>query len=514
MTDTGGLNKLNYLLKKRTFYIVVFVVSVLLLGLIFVQLYWVKNAYRLKTVEFDHKVAGILKETASFVDKKTQYFYLYGRSYIRPGEGVMVLNTNRDTVHLYNAFPYDTRPDTCFYSTGISNYDMLTMVDVTMRFEYRPADTARNIKVENSLLQNLDSTNYRIRLEDPRSIHNVINMRLLDSTLRSLIRLAGIDTGFIYGIRKKGAAVFDHVSGKSTEELNASPHKKELFTDRAFTRPYELVLFIRNKDNIILGTLAWTLASSGLIILLLIAAFIYFFRTVMAQKKLSEMKTDFINNMTHEFMTPVTNISLAIETLEKNKEQKRFADNDRIVEVIASENAHLKENIDKVLQVAVLDKGSFALNPVPVNMHTVLQRVARSFEIPVQQKKGQFIFELHAGEPVIVADETHIINLFYNIIDNAVKYSYDEGLKITMRSGVANKKLWVSIEDNGKGISAEVQKNIFDKFYRGSTGNVHDVKGFGLGLTYVKSIADAHQISIDVKSIEGKGTIFTLWFNQ
>jgi signal transduction histidine kinase len=149
-----------------------------------------------------------------------------------------------------------------------------------------------------------------------------------------------------------------------------------------------------------------------------------------------------------------------------------------------------------------------------VNIHAVLSRVARNFEIPVQHKKGQFIFELHAGEPVIVADETHIINLFYNIIDNAVKYSFDEGLQIIVRSGVANKKLWVSIEDNGKGMISEVQKNIFDKFYRGSTGNVHDVKGFGLGLTYVKSIAEAHNISIDVRSAEGKGTLFTLWFNQ
>jgi two-component system phosphate regulon sensor histidine kinase PhoR len=426
----------------------------------------------------------------------------------------MVLKTGADTIKLYNAFPYDTKPDTCFYSTGISDYDRLTMVDVTMRFEYRTADTARNIPAENRLLQELDSSNYRMRLEDPRAIDKIVNTRLLDSTLRALAKLAGIDTGFTYGVRKKGTAAFDLIFGGNTKELVNASYKAELFTDRAFTKPYELVLFIRNKDSIIFGTLLWTLASSSIIILLLIAAFIYFFKTVLAQKKLSEMKNDFINNMTHEFMTPVTNIALAIETLEKNKEQERPADNDRLVEVIASENAHLKENIDKVLQVAVLDRGRFVLNPTPVNIHAVLSRVARNFEIPVQHKKGQFIFELHAGEPVIVADETHIINLFYNIIDNAVKYSFDEGLQIIIRSGVANKKLWVSIEDNGKGMSSEVQKNIFDKFYRGSTGNVHDVKGFGLGLTYVKSIADAHNISIDVRSAEGKGTLFTLWFNQ
>lgn len=510
------------MLKKKSFYIVVAIVAILLVGLILVQLYWVKNAYRLKEVEFNNRVQGILEKAADFANKRSASFNLYARSYLRPDEELVILKSRvgrqgarKDTLTLFNAFPYYDRPDTCFFTTGTFNYGRLSLMDISLRFEMRGADTALNITEKNRELHEVDSSNYRQRLEDMRPANKLVKPRLLDSAIRSLVATEGIDTGFAYGVRKKGQKNFDIISDqRMSAQLEHSAYKTELFTGRAFIKPYELLLFIRNKDNIIRSTLIWTLTISSIIIILLISAFIYFFRTVLAQKKLSEMKTDFINNMTHEFMTPVTNIALALETLGENKLRQTQEDEGRIMQVIATENAHLRDNINKVLQVAVLEKGSFLIDPAPVNLHQLLQRVARSFDIPVKLKKGNFRFDLHANHPVIIADETHIINLFYNIIDNAVKYSGAEPLLITVRSGSANKKIWISIQDNGKGMNADVKKNIFDKFYRGSTGNVHDVKGFGLGLTYVKSIAEVHGISIDVKSTVGEGTIFTLWFNQ
>jgi two-component system phosphate regulon sensor histidine kinase PhoR len=284
-----------------------------------------------------------------------------------------------------------------------------------------------------------------------------------------------------------------------------------LFKNIAYTSPYELVVFINNSDAVISKSLGGALLASFSIIILLAAAFTYFVRTLLRQKKLSEMKTDFINNMTHEFMTPVTNIGLAIETLQKGN--KTPGDETKILEVIATENVHLQDNINKVLQVAVLERGSFLLNTTEVNIHEMLTRVARNFNMQLEAKEGKFVFNMNASNPVIDADETHIINLFYNIVDNAVKYTTEKPPVITIATGISNKKLWASITDNGPGMSAEVQKNIFDKFYRGSKGDTHDVKGFGLGLSYVKSIADAHGFTIEVKSIQYTGTTFTIRFS-
>ena len=220
------------------------------------------------------------------------------------------------------------------------------------------------------------------------------------------------------------------------------------------------------------------------------------------------MKTDFINNMTHEFMTPVTNIGLAIETIERGNGN---GSTPKLLSLISSENAHLRDNINKVLQVATLEKGNFQSEITEVNVHEVLHRVVKSFDLSVAEKQGKVHLDFKADYPVVSFDETHLINLFYNIIDNAIKYaSPGRPLKIDIRTRNTDRKLAITIEDNGIGMSPGVKQQIFNKFYRASNGNRHDVKGFGLGLNYVKTIADAYALKIDVDSSEAKGTSFTI----
>lgn len=503
------------MLRTKQLYIVFIGVALLLLGLILIQVYWVNHAYALRKASLNERVDKVLKQTAAYIEDHSTHFYLYGHSYIQAGEGVTVLKTTSrqghgDTVKLFNAFPYPNKPDTCFYTTGVSWYDMLTLVDITMRFEYRATDTLINIPEQNRLYNDMTLGNYRQLLDDRKNISERINIRKLDSVLIASLRSEHIDLPYAYGLKKKKAATFEYVSNKkSIKQLLYSPYHSALLSSQPFTAPYDIYLHLYNTSSYIGKSLVWSLASSAAIILLLGISFLYFSHTVLRQRKLAEMKTDFINNMTHEFMTPVSNIALALETIAKPG--TTVSDKDRIFDIISSENMHLKDNINKVLQIAIMEKGGFMLNPSMADIHVILKKVAQSFEIQLSEENGRFKFDLSSVNHIVMADETHLINMFSNIIDNAIKYA-DKRPIITLASATIDKKLIITIADNGPGMSAEIQKKIFDKFYRGSHRNVHDVKGFGLGLSYVKSIADAHDIAIQVKSTPGKGTSFIFRF--
>ncbi len=504
-----------YVRTKRGFYIVTAAVAVLLLGLITVQVYWVRDAYISRQEHFNRQTQRLLERLAEYSKDELTAFYLYGRSYINPGEGVMMLKADyaskkiTDTVSLFNAFPYNNEDnDSCFYATNISYYDRLTLVDVAMKFTYKLPDTTLNVPEKNREFRELTMANVRTKLDNPLPVASRLPPEKLDSVLSLTLRQEQLEAPYVFGIRKKGASTFEYTRGSAPALLlGKSGLKKEILSEAPFATPYELVLHIDNRDKYISRSLMSALGVSFMIILLLVAAFIYFAYTVLRQKKLSEIKTDFINNMTHEFMTPVTNIALALETLERKYDTN-------VLDIIGTENNLLKDNINKVLQVAVLEKGSYLLDPTDTDIHTLLKRVVRNFSPQLQEKNGKIAFELKALNPCVIADETHIINLFYNLVDNAVKYSGKAAPFITISTSNEKGKLKVTVRDNGKGMPPGVKEMIFEKFYRGQKGDRHDVKGFGLGLTYVKSIAAAHGIIIHVDSKEGEGTVFTLWFKQ
>lgn len=490
-------------------------VAVLLLGLITVQVYWVRSAYRSRQEHFSRQINAVLARVAAYSNDELHSFYLYGRSYIDPGEGVMMLKTDykarriTDTISLFNAFAYNNENnDSCFYATNISYYDRLTLVDVAMKFTYKLDDTTLDVPEKNKEFKQLTLANVRTRLDNPLPVVKRLPPAKLDSVFAVALGQEDLQGAYVFGLRKKGAENFDYTYGRSDPALlSATKFSTQIFSDIPFATPYELVLHIDNRDKLISLSLMSALGVSFVIILLLVAAFIYFAYTVLRQKRLSEMKTDFINNMTHEFMTPVTNISLALETLER-----RYDAN--VLDIIGTENNLLKDNINKVLQVAVLEKGSYLLDPADTDIHILLKRVVRNFSPQVQEKHGKIGFEFKATNPHVFADETHIINLFYNLVDNAVKYSGEKAPLITIGTANEKGKLKVTVQDRGKGMPPAVKEMIFEKFYRGQKGDRHDVKGFGLGLTYVKSIAAAHGIIIHVDSKEGEGTVFTLWFKQ
>ncbi len=297
---------------------------------------------------------------------------------------------------------------------------------------------------------------------------------------------------------------------KLEKQLKNSEYEVELFTGITGS-PGSLQLFFPSKTTWLWRSV-WPLLVLGLtLILLIVFCFSYVIFVVFRQKKLSDIKNDFVNNMTHEFKTPIATISLASDSIlsptiiNAPDKIRRFAD------IIKQENRRMLSQVEKVLQMALLDKHDFKLNLKPLNIHEIISQAVENINLQVQQRNGQIRVDLAALNQEVMGDPVHLTNIIYNLLDNANKYS-PENPDITVRTKNKGRLIEVSVCDKGIGLTREAQKLVFEKFYRVPTGNLHDVKGFGLGLSYVKAMTIAHNGKVDVESEPGKGSCFILTF--
>lgn len=244
------------------------------------------------------------------------------------------------------------------------------------------------------------------------------------------------------------------------------------------------------------------------LILILCSAFTIFI--IFRQKKLSKIKNDFINNMTHEFKTPISTISLASQMLKDNSVETTQSFIDHIAKIINDESKRLTYQVEKVLQMAVFNEARMKLKLKPISVHKIIQNLLPNFTIRVEDRNGNMYQNLDASQDVIMADEVHVSNIISNLLDNAIKYCKDSP-EISISTRNKDKGIVISITDNGIGISKEDQKMVFERFFRVHTGNVHNVKGFGLGLSYVKKVVDAHNGEVNVDSVLEKGSKFEVY---
>lgn len=270
-----------------------------------------------------------------------------------------------------------------------------------------------------------------------------------------------------------------------------------------------MILVIPNIKNLVLRNISWMIAGAIFFTLMIVAAFYVTIYALLRQKKLSEIKNDFINNMTHEFKTPLATISLAVDALRNDKVSQDKTKMDYFSGIIKEENKRMNKHVETILQAALMDRQELQLNKKPLHTHAILEQVLENYTLQLQDKNGRIDVSLNAKRDLIEGDEVHIRNLISNLIDNAVKYS-KENLVLKISSTSNNRFLVMRFEDNGIGMSKETVRRIFEKFYRAHTGNIHNVKGFGLGLSYVKTIIDAHDGKIKVESTLGKGSCFTI----
>jgi len=340
-----------------------------------------------------------------------------------------------------------------------------------------------------------------------------VDLAQLDAFLNQELKNRGIEINYNYGIVQKNAkrVRFKNTSAIDDDEaLINSPLEVTLFPMDLTPKDYSLSIDFPKKQNYLIKQALVPLSASGFLMLVVIGCFGYAVKVILQQKKISDVKNDFINNMTHEFKTPIATVSLATEALQDKDLRQNESIVDRYVDVIREENKRLGMQVEKVLQIASLDKKDFKLKIEETDVHEVIEKALTNIKLAIEKRGGKLSSQLNASKSLVKADKVHLTNIIYNLADNANKYSPDVP-EINIRTENISSGIIIRISDKGMGMSKEAVDRIFDKFFRVSTGNRHDVKGFGLGLAYVKDIVDMHKGEISVKSELGKGSTFKIY---
>lgn len=337
-----------------------------------------------------------------------------------------------------------------------------------------------------------------------------VQQTVLDSLLQKTFLDKGLPTDFSYALiaTDKDEVIFSN-GGTLPNTLKSSTFSVSLFPARLKSANQELRVIFADEQQQVLAKSIPIMLLSLMLAMGIIACFLYALNTILKQKKLSDMKADFVNNMTHEFKTPISTVSLACQALQTTDMAVEPHAMQRYIEIIRQENERLSGNVEKILQMAVLEREEIQLNCEKLSLHQLMQQTLEAYRLPVQEKAASINLALLATEDTVLGDKDHLHNVFSNLLDNALKYNTTKP-DIFLKTNTHDGNIVIAFHDNGIGISPEDQKKLFDSFYRVPTGNLHEVKGFGLGLSYVKNILALHDGDITVTSKPGEGSVFTI----
>lgn len=366
----------------------------------------------------------------------------------------------------------------------------------------------RSRRIENTIRQMIlefDTKN--------QPIEKRIKAALIDSTLKAELLAEGIDIPFEYAIFNDKHNQITPIRSQEYLIDIPAPYKTQLFPYDIGSEPYSLKLQLQNPRSYILGSLNFLLLGSILLMAFIMATFTVTIITLLKQKRLSEIKSDFVNNVTHEFKTPIATINLAVDSIENDKVIKKEDAVKYFTGIIRDENRRMNRLVEQVLKMALVERAGLKQNPQTLDVHDVINTAIGHFELQIANKGGTIIKEFNASNPIVEADEMHMLNALVNLIDNAIKYSPAQPF-VKICTFNSNNKINISVIDKGIGMKKDAQRHIFDKFYRHTDGNIHNIKGFGLGLAFVKSIIEAHNGKINVSSEPGKGSRFDITIPQ
>jgi len=447
---------------KKIFPVIVVLITLSLIGIIYIQINWILTMVENKSEELHQHIASTVAKVAQgLVDERGN---VSSSRILRLKPGAVWRPTDPLISELLRVPPI-----TQSYSPDDINNRLRKAFD---------KDGLKRVGFDFSLISNAGSTDQNFRTQDELQSPNFL--REWDDSNRN--------KNFIIPL---------------TAPENADANS--VLSDEL------LIVVVHDFNALVQGEMRPMIISAVFFTLMIIAAFSVTVNALLRQKKLSEIKNDFINNMTHEFKTPLATISLAVDALRNEKVIQDREKSGYFTGIIKEENRRMNKQVETILQASLLDRQDQQLNLRSLHVHQIIQEAMENFQLQLEGKGGSAELQLNAKSDLIEADEVHFMNLITNLIDNAVKYSKDNLLiKITTHSTA--KSLVIRIEDNGIGMSKETQRRIFEKFYRAHTGNLHNVKGFGLGLSYVKTIVEAQRGKIKVDSAIGKGTTFTLEF--
>ena len=378
-------------------------------------------------------------------------------------------------------------------------------------FSWRPSEEIRKELMKPPTIADRFTTD-QIRSK----IQNALNNRGLQNTPFEFSISSGIETGMskqlTFNAEIKSANFIktfeDTAHNKSAIVFLVAPSGSDL---EGLSPLETLTILVPDYKAVVLKEMRLKFFGVIFFTLVIVAAFYVTVSALLRQKKLSEIKNDFINNMTHEFKTPLATISLAVDALRNERVAQDKSKSDYFSGIIKEENKRMNKQVELILQAALMDKQELQLNLQPVHIHDIIRDCLDNFQLQLQEKQGRAELQLNAKNDLLQADEVHFTNLLTNILDNAIKYSNDH-LVIKISTLNSSKGIIIRMEDNGIGMNKETLRRIFERFYRAHTGNIHNVKGFGLGLSYVKTVVEAHDGKIKVESTVGKGTAFIMEF--
>lgn len=505
-------------------------VGIALIALIAIQIYWIKSSVTLKEEEFERSVNEALKITAYKLEKIATANKIAKKIKLRK-QGVRVTKPGLPTLDNPKGNDVQVRifEELSTDSSGVVTSrlsqkefmgDSLNSQNHFLPYELLNAsqNTTKNIEnLRNELMQTKteivnDLFDELISINIYKDYKPKVDSLMLDTLLRQELNNAGVTAKYIYSVSTKLSNSKSRGNYKEAQKDCDSAgcyFKINLSPNNVFVTPQYLSVKFPNQKNYLLQTMWAMLVVSAGVIFILIIAFYYTIGTISKQKKLSVIKNDFISNMTHEFKTPISTISLAAEMLSDDSVTKTPEKQQRFVKMIRDENKRLSVLVESILQTSILDKGEFKLKRSDLDVHDIINQAIQNTQLLLDQRQGSVQTNLQATKSIINADKVHLTNIVFNLIDNAVKYTKESPFIVISTRDVEN-GIEISVKDNGIGISKENLKKIFEKFYRVPTGNVHNVKGFGLGLSYVQAVVQKHNGTINVESEVGKGSTFKI----
>ncbi|HDP55531.1 MAG TPA: HAMP domain-containing histidine kinase [Bacteroidetes bacterium] len=521
-------------MRRSTIWILVGVISVATIGLIMVQSKWVKIAVEVKDEQFWQTAKLALEKVVTEVDRQETIVQVIDEisPYATAGSGTSPRYTHRLSTINRTRGGLRTRQQNqqVFTITHLdtlkipsvprfSSIDSLQIIRIDDNlWDIKPArksthypELSFNISIDEKLLNKTvfveNIVDKLIRIELP--INERIPFEVLDTIITNEFNKLGLKAKLEYKVTSENDSIVYASNNFKRELLN--PLRAQLFPNDFFSKKYYLSVYFPNQKSYVIGSLGTMTVTTFLLTIIIIFSFSFTLAIIFKQKRLSDIKNDFVSNMTHELKTPISTISLAAQMLGDPSipdENKRVG---HLGSVILEESRRLGLQVEKVLQMAIFEKTKLKLKLKEVDFHYVVDKVLKSFDLQIQNVSGSLAKELNANQPYIIADEVHVTNVVNNLLDNALKYR-NGNPEITVSTRNNNRGIIFTVTDNGIGISRDNQKRIFDQFYRVPTGNLHNVKGFGLGLCYVKKIVDEHAGRIWVDSTLGQGSKFSCFF--
>jgi two-component system phosphate regulon sensor histidine kinase PhoR len=469
-------------MKQRMIIFTAVMLSIALIGLMVIQGYWIYSAYKVKQANFVRTV----------------------------NEAALKVILTMEKLEMVHRFQEPELMD----KNVRSAVDAVDSINMVLLKEMQSINTRKDLEVfYNKYFIKRDLMEDRMFNMDERTSRKKVDIRTLDSLLTDEFRQHNMNTEWEFGVYNPFGNDLRMKDGIRNRAALLDPKQSfhfELFPDDMHSHPDLLLLYFPNEKHYLFGQVWPLVIISIILIVIIILSFTYTFIMFFRQGKLSELKTDFINNMTHEFKTPVSTISLACEALNDKDIQKSDELYHTYINIINEENKRLGLMAERILQSAALEKGDLVLHKEMTDLHDVLTDVIRNIGIQIEIKDGQIIKEFNAKNSNVEIDRMHLVNVVQNLLDNANKYTPVKPQIIVATRDIAD-GIVLSIQDNGIGISKADQKKIFDKLYRVPEGNIHNFKGFGLGLSYVKTVVESHGGSVKLESELKKGTKFEVF---